>query len=302
MVRTVSTSRRSARSVAYTAGSALAPLVTLVALIALSLIAMRLDAQSPTRPQRAAFGVDQSVEELPPPTVAALGACGATASPWRSPPMRLASVLVAGALAVLPYDGRWTTSLQAPRFQGNATLHSSATVLRTLGDPGALVLSASLLAAGRLSRRPGLGDAGWHATEAVVAGGLTTLAFKTLVGRQRPSAVIGPDADEFRVGRGYRPEYASMPSGHTTVAFAAAAAFGAELSRSHPSAARIVTPILYTTAAGVGLSRLYNNQHWASDAIVAAAVGQLVGRGVVAISHRSRPHREAETEPERTCR
>lgn len=193
-----------------------------------------------------------------------------------------------GAAAALPFDGRWTNALQSPRFQENRGLSRSASLLRSIGDPGALILSASVYAAGRLARRDGLADAGRHAGEAVLASGLVTLGLKTLVGRERPYAAgVGTDADEFLPGRGYRSDFASFPSGHTTVAFAAAAAFSGEISRTHPRAGRVASPLLYATATAVGASRLYNNKHWASDAIAGAAIGTLVGRGLVTLAHRA---------------
>lgn len=198
------------------------------------------------------------------------------------------SAFTVGAAAAVPFDRRWTHALQAPRFQDNRMLSRSASLIRTIGDPGALLLSGSVYAVGRLTGRDGLADAGRHAGEAVLASGLVSLGIKTLVGRERPYAdVAGNDADEFLPGRGYRSDFASFPSGHTTVAFAAAAAFSGELARSHPRAGRVATPLFYTMATAVGVSRLYNNKHWASDAIIGAAVGTLVGRGVVSLAHRA---------------
>lgn len=202
--------------------------------------------------------------------------------------LRVLALFAAGALAASPIDGRLTHGLQAARYQDNAPLHRSASVARTLGDPGAWIFSAGVYAVGRIARRPGLADAGWHAGEAVLASGLFALGVKTIAGRARPVASGPADADEFQLLHGYRSANASFPSGHTTVAFAAATAFSAELARTHPRASRWATPLLYTTAASVGLSRLYNNQHWASDAIVGAAVGHFFGRTLDAFHHRRR--------------
>ena len=197
----------------------------------------------------------------------------------------LLSSFALGTAIVSPFDQRWTSQLQRADLQADRRLSRSADVVRTLGDPGALLISGSLFAVGRLSHHPGLTDAGLHATEAVIASGVAAAILKGLVGRARPLTVQNADADEYLPGRGYRGGYSSMPSGHTTVAFAAAASFGSELGRSHPRVARFVTPLLYTAATLVGASRLYNDQHWASDVVVAGALGTLVGRRLVGYAH-----------------
>ncbi len=190
-----------------------------------------------------------------------------------------------GTVLIAPYDRRWTSQLQRIDLQSNRRLGRSADVIRTLGDPGSLILSGSLFAIGRLSRRPGLTDAGLHATEAVLMSGLLTTVLKGVVGRARPHTVQNSDAGAFHLGRGFQGGYTSMPSGHTTVAFAAAASLGSELGRSHQTVARFVTPLLYTMATAVGVSRLYDDKHWATDIVVGAAVGTLVGRRVVEYTH-----------------
>ena len=190
-----------------------------------------------------------------------------------------------GTVLVAPFDRRWTSQLQSDNLQSNRRLGRCADFVRTLGDPGSVIISGSLFAIGRLSHRPGLTDAGLHATEAVLASGLLSTVLKGIVGRARPHTVDNSDAGTFRLGQGFRGGYTSMPSGHTTVAFAAAASLGSELGRSHQTVARFVTPLLYTMATAVGVSRLYDDKHWATDIVVGAAVGTLVGRRVVEYTH-----------------
>lgn len=74
-------------------------------------------------------------------------------------------------------------------------------------------------------------------------------------------------------------------AGPTTTAFAAASALTRELSGTHPRMAWLVGPVLYGGATAVGLSRMYDNKHWASDVIAGAAVGTLIGRTLVADQH-----------------
>src|SRR6185503_3552921 len=75
--------------------------------------------------------------------------------------------------------------------------------------------------------------------------------------------------------------YRSFPSGHTAAAFAAAAAVTAETSVWWPHTVYFIGPALYGGAAAVGVSRMYNNRHWASDVILGAAIGTFAGTKVV---------------------
>jgi undecaprenyl-diphosphatase len=68
---------------------------------------------------------------------------------------------------------------------------------------------------------------------------------------------------------GSKPLDASFPSGHSAASFAAATA----LTAFYPK----VAPLVYTLAAGVGLSRVYLGHHFPSDVAVGAATGAGIG-------------------------
>jgi undecaprenyl-diphosphatase len=68
---------------------------------------------------------------------------------------------------------------------------------------------------------------------------------------------------------GIKPEDASFPSGHTAASFAAATA----LATFYPS----TRPMVFTLAAGVGVSRVYLGHHFPSDVVVGAVMGAGIG-------------------------
>jgi len=127
------------------------------------------------------------------------------------------------------------------------------------------------------------------ATQAYITAAAIETALKYLTGRQRPSyynSVTGLNNHTFH-GPFYHflksdnSSYESFPSGHTTVAFAAATVFAMEY-KDIP----IVPIIAYSAATSIGLSRIVQNQHWISDVLVGAALGFLSGRQVVNNYHR----------------
>jgi membrane-associated phospholipid phosphatase len=90
---------------------------------------------------------------------------------------------------------------------------------------------------------------------------LTVSIVKRLIGRVRPS-----DWGPFHyVPFSWRPDYASMPSGHSTAAFAAAFAIGALWPR-----ARVP---MWIYAGVIAVSRIAVHAHFPSDVIAGALVG-----------------------------
>ena len=143
---------------------------------------------------------------------------------------------------------------------------------------------------GELAHKPRIADLGWHGTEAVLLAEGVTYIIKGVAGRQRPFLSSGHQPDNWVFGKGFKTgDWSSFPSGHSTTAFAAAAAVTNETTRWWPRSEWIVGPIMYAGATAVGLSRMYHNKHWGSDVVLGAAIGTFSGRKVVQYAH-GHPH------------
>jgi membrane-associated phospholipid phosphatase len=197
----------------------------------------------------------------------------------------IAGAFAAGTVAMFPLDRALARDLQDSSVQTNHLLSHGATAARVLGSPGGYVLPAAAYVGGRVLNRPHLADLGLHTTEAVVMARVITATIKSVAGRARPQMDVEKPFD-YGLGRGFRNnDFSSMPSGHTSTAFAAASAATAEIGEWWPAHRRVAGIALYTTAGLVGLSRMYNNKHWASDVVVGAAVGSFSGWKVVGYTH-----------------
>jgi len=195
---------------------------------------------------------------------------------------------VLATLAATPLDKYFATRLQRPWAQENRFLAKTADVFRWTGQPGAYIIGASMYGAGRLLSNERMADLGLHGTEALVVGQLTGMVLKGAFGRARPYVnPEDPNPFQFKFLRGFgRSEaYRSFPSGHTVAGFAAAAAVVTETNRWWPSSTWYVAPVMYGGASLIGLSRMYNNKHWASDVLTGALIGSFAGRKIVRYHH-----------------
>jgi membrane-associated phospholipid phosphatase len=129
------------------------------------------------------------------------------------------------------------------------------------------------------------------ASQAYITGAAVESVLKFISGRQRPyitdSTVVqaepkfhGPTYKSPKDANGKKLN-SSFPSGHTTVAFAAATVFAMEY-KNKP----LVPIIAYSAATLIGISRITENKHWATDVLTGAALGYLTGRLVVNNYHR----------------
>lgn len=190
--------------------------------------------------------------------------------------------LAAATVALFPADERIARWMQQPSRQNNAALRHGATVFRNLGGPGTIVIGAATYLGGRIESSPRVEELGVRTLESIGAASVVGLAIKGVVGRARPFVVGDSLPHDFHPGRGFRDDrYTSFPSGHSIAAFATASAMSQEIRYLWPHSSPVITPALYTGAALVDLSRLYNDVHWASDVVAGAAVGTLAARVVV---------------------
>jgi len=204
----------------------------------------------------------------------------------------LAGAFVVATRAARPFDKRAAEALQRPERQRRWIFQEGSAIVRTIAVPGAPIIGTTMYAVGRLSHDERLAEVGLHGTEALFAGELVGSVLKDLFGRARPYVdTTGPNPDDWQLLRGLRrgSDYQSYPSGHTVAAFTAAAAVSTETSVWWPVATyTLIGPVLYVGAAAVGVSRMYNNRHWASDVILGAAIGTFAGIKVVRY-HRTHP-------------
>ncbi len=197
----------------------------------------------------------------------------------------LAGSVVVATVIAKPFDERIAARLQDSSTQASRKIQGIATAVRTIASPGAYVIGVSMYAVGTIWDQDKLADVGLHGTEALLVGEAVGGVVKVVVGRQRPS-VTPRNASSYQLGRGFRSDnFRSFPSGHTTSAFAAAAAVSSETARFWPGSRWVIGPVLYTGATLVGISRMYNNRHWMSDVLVGAGVGTFAGLKVVRYQH-----------------
>jgi membrane-associated phospholipid phosphatase len=188
-------------------------------------------------------------------------------------------------VAVAPLDRYFAHRLQDSSTQSNRWLHGAATGFRILGSQGSLAAGAGLYLIGRASKKTRTADLGLHSVEAMLLADLAGGGMKVFFGRARPFVDITNNYD-FQLMRGLKGDnYRSFPSGHTINAFAFASTVSRETEMWSPGSRWYVGAVMYGGATLVGLSRMYNNQHWASDVIGGAAVGTLMGLKVVKYQH-----------------
>lgn len=190
-----------------------------------------------------------------------------------------------GTAAVAPIDMQIANRLQNPAAQENRFLRTAANGFSLLGDPGSVVTGLGIYAVGRIDGQRRVQALGLHTVEAILLADMIGGTIKLVAGRQRPYADI-KNPYNFQLWRGFQGDrYRSFPSGHATTAFAFASALTRETQFWWPGATFYVGTVFYGGATLVGISRIYNNMHWASDVLAGAAIGTILGLKVEKYAH-----------------
>jgi len=127
------------------------------------------------------------------------------------------------------------------------------------------------------------------ATEALITSAAWVQLIKHLTGREDPSASYiyskkaggqwwGPFAQYDQDLPVYKSvsSFDAFPSGHTAAAFSIATVFASQYKNT-----KAIPIISYSMATLVGVSRLTEHAHWASDVFVGGLIGYLCGKQVV---------------------
>ena len=175
----------------------------------------------------------------------------------------------------------WTIDQAAQRLmqggglQGSTVAQLVAEGANWWGGDGVIVFAVLLWLGGRAMGRNGLSRVGLRGLEGLVIASAISAVGKGLFGRARPFVTPG-EPWHFEFSRGWsEAQFFSMPSGHTTatIAFVVGAVLA---TASWPAGRRAALGMpLAVSVLLVGIGRMYANQHWLSDVIVALALGSV---------------------------
>lgn len=199
------------------------------------------------------------------------------------------AAFLAGSIALSTADVRIAQGWNNPAHR-SASRDKLARNFARIQEGSLTVGNLAIWGIGRLTGLNGMADVGFHAAEAVVIGSFASQLVRGPLGRSRPHVTNYSDQYDFHPFKGFGEfKYRAFPSIHTASAFAAATVYTLETKRRAPGATWIVGPIAYALAAGPGISRMYNGQHWASDILAGAFVGTMAGAKVLRYNHDVKP-------------
>lgn len=145
-------------------------------------------------------------------------------------------------------------------------------VVQPLGRQGLMApIAGAAFAGGLLWKDPKLQKVGLVSLGSILISAGVTSTLKSQFHRHRPSVTT---ENHYFDGPIRTSGNTSLPSAHTATAFALATSVATVYGPDH----KYVPPIAYGVATLVGLSRINDNVHWATDVMAGAAVGYVSSR------------------------
>jgi len=192
---------------------------------------------------------------------------------WKASEVLCFGAVVGASGLIYAFDGDIQDWVQARRSPGS---DKAMAFFSDMGNAAyAVAFLAGLYATGEIVPSLGLRQTAVLGLESLAVTGVVVLSLKCLIGRARPETGKAPNYFE---PFSFRSSFFSMPSGH------AASAFAAATSIAEQSDSAVVDIVAYTLAVAVALSRVHNNEHWASDVFLGSAIGHFVARRIAGLN------------------
>lgn len=190
-------------------------------------------------------------------------------SRWDRNDLLVLAAVSGSGLLLLSFDREIQDWVQERRTDSS---DKTSSCLRLFGDGAFLVgLSAAIYAGGEIGHDDGVRKTALLSLESLAVSSAIAWTLKIVTGRARPytaesSASFHPFASKSR--------FWSFPSGHAAAAFSVATIIALQ---SRPA---IVDALAYSLAGLVAMSRVHDNEHWASDVFIGSLLGCFVARKI----------------------
>ncbi|MCJ8163715.1 phosphatase PAP2 family protein [Pontibacter sp. E15-1] len=194
--------------------------------------------------------------------------------PLQTPFLKSSALITAGATAfVLVFSVADEPLQQFTQSHRGAAANTIANVVQPLGRQRNLApLAGAALLGGIVAQDQKLQKVGILSLGSIVTNAVATSTLKAMFARQRPSNTTENHLFDKPFSNSGN---TSLPSSHTSTAFAVATSVATVYKDN-----KLVPPIAYGVATLVGLSRVNDNMHWASDVLAGAAVGYVSAKVV----------------------
>ena len=192
----------------------------------------------------------------------------------------IGSAVTAASFALIPADPNIDEVVKPLKHEHHFIEQVSPVI--TEGGGNYIVFPVAVFAlVGVFDKKPKMVETGLMALQAAIHAGVWIRVGKSVSGRERPSAAYksgviggnwcGPRLKNIWGGASVD----AFPSGHTGTAFSIATVFAKQYNETP-----WVPIIAYSAATLVGITRLTEHTHWASDVLLGGAVGYACARQV----------------------